>query len=108
MNRKIKSLEIIGIVEDKLNANHDVIVELTDSQKYVATFFTLSNIQHLMEYYEQYTGECNNGNFFWASDMCIIKEIDEKMLTEAITSMIEKDFFDRVFHLMKPFDDSPD
>lgn len=101
MDRKIKSLEIIGIVKDKFNSNHDVIVELTDSKKYTATFFTLINVQYLMAYYEQNSGECNNGTFFWASDMCIIKAIDEKLIIEAITTMINDHYFDNVFKLLK-------
>lgn len=101
MERQIKSFEIIGVVKDKLNSNHDVIVELTDSQKYTATFFTLINVQYLMTYYEQNSGECNNGSFFWASDMCIVKVIDEKIIAEAITTMIKDHYFDNVFKLVK-------
>ncbi|MDF2193414.1 hypothetical protein [Paraflavitalea sp. CAU 1676] len=101
MNRKIKSLEIIGVINDRLNANHDVIVELTDSKRYIATFFTLINIQYLMTHYEQNSGECNNGSFFWASDMCIVKVIDEKVITEAINTMLEDLYFDNVFTLIE-------
>jgi hypothetical protein len=102
MERTIKNLEILGIVKDKLNSNHDVIVELTDTQKYVATFFTLVNIQYLMAYYEQNSGECNNGTFFWASDMCIVKAIDEKLIRDAITTMIADHYFDNVFRIIEP------
>ena len=42
MKRKVSHFEIIGIVQDRLNANHDVVVELSDSKRYVATFFTPS------------------------------------------------------------------
>jgi hypothetical protein len=101
MDRKIKSLEIIGIIKDKFNSNHDVIVELSDCKKYTATFFTLINLQYLMTYYEQNSGECNKGTFFWASDMCIIKSIDEKLITEAINTMINDHYFDNVFKLLE-------
>jgi hypothetical protein len=101
MDRTIKNLEIIGIVNDKLNANHDVIVELSDSKKYTATFFTLVNLQYLLAYYEQSSGECNNGTFFWASDMCIIKAIDEKLIREAITTMLKDHYFENVFKLLE-------
>lgn len=102
MDRKIKNLEIIGIVKDKLNSNHDVIVELTDSKKYVATFFTLLNIQYLMAYYEQFSGDCNKGAFFWASDMCIIKAIDEDIIKNAIITMLRDNYFEKVFTILNP------
>jgi hypothetical protein len=54
-----------------------------------------------MAYYEQNSGECNKGTFFWASDMCIIKAIDEKLMIEAISFMIKDDYFDNVFKLLK-------
>lgn len=98
MKRQIKKMEIIGMVKDKYNSNHDVIVELTNSKKYVATFFTLKNIEYLMEFSEKISGERNNGSFFWASDMCIIKVIDEQLIRETIIFMIQEDYFDSVFH----------
>jgi hypothetical protein len=100
MEREIKSIEIIGAVNDKLNANHDVIVELSDGKSYIATFFTLINIQYLMGYYKHYTGECNRGAFFWASDMCIIEVFEEDLLRTAITTMINDHYFDNVFKLV--------
>lgn len=101
MKRKINNIEILGVVKDKLNANHDVIVELSDGKKYMATFFTLINIQYLMTYYKQYSGECNKGTFFWASDMCIIEAFEDKLISEAITAMIKDDYFENVFKLIK-------
>jgi len=97
MKRQIKNIEIIGIVKDKLNANHDVIVELNDGEKYVATFFTLINIQYLMTHYKQHSGECNKGTFFWSSDMCIIEVFEDQLITEAITTMLSEDYFEDVF-----------
>ncbi len=106
MEREIKNIKIIGIVENQLNANHDVIVELSDTKKYIATFFTPINIQYLMAYYERYSGECNNGSFFWASNMVIVKMIEEKIITEAINTMLKDGYFDNVFTLTETFDDS--
>lgn len=97
MKRKINKLEIIGVVRDKINANHDVIVELSDGGRYVATFFTLTNIQYLMSYYKHISAECNSGSFFWSSDMCIIEILEESVLVESITEMLNGDYFENVF-----------
>jgi hypothetical protein len=102
MSRKINNIEVLGVVKDKINANHDVIVELSDGKKYIATFFTLINIQYLMTYSKQYSGECNKGTFFWASDMCIIEAIDDNLISDAIKTMIKDDYFENVFKLIEP------
>lgn len=97
MKKRIKKIEIIGILKDRLNSNHDVVVELDDGRKYTATFFTLRNIQYLMSFYKEHSGECNRGSFFWAADMCIIELIDEDLIKESANSMIEEGVFEKVF-----------
>ncbi|GGB67662.1 hypothetical protein GCM10007424_04530 [Flavobacterium suaedae] len=55
-----------SIIEGELytNDNTDVIVTFDNDKKYIATFFTYQNIQHL-RLKNQKTGECDSGYYFW-------------------------------------------
>ncbi len=50
--------------------NTDVIVQFEDGTRWSATFFTYLNINRLTEKNKK-TGECLNGNYFWASNMVL-------------------------------------
>lgn len=68
--------------------NLDVHVELSNGVKYVATFFTLENIQKSMNRYSQ-SGECASGTYFWASDMVIVKTLSEEDVIKAVDDLVE-------------------
>lgn len=87
---------IIGGTEE-VNDNSDVIVTFDDKSRYVATFFTYDNIEHLRQKNKQ-TGECLNGRFFWASDMIIIERINRKEIEEIIQHLIKEEEFNSVFN----------
>jgi hypothetical protein len=76
--------------------NLDVQVELENGKRYVATFFTLENIRRIMQHY-QHTGECNFGQYFWASDMIIVKEITLEEIKKTVRHLIEIDELDEAF-----------
>jgi hypothetical protein len=69
---------------DPDNCNVDVEVQFVSGERYVATLFTIENIETLMSRCKT-SGECNAGSYFWAADMVII----EKMTLEAIQELIE-------------------
>lgn len=104
MQRPIKNIwiesedkgAIIGGTEE-VNDNSDVIVTFDDKSRYVATFFTYDNIEHLRQKNRQ-TGECLNGRFFWASDMIIIERINRKEIEEIIQHLIKEEEFNSVFN----------
>ena len=57
--------------------NVDVEVIMNSGPRYNATFFTLENIRKLMHGYS-ISGECNNGMYFWTSNMIIVEELAEE------------------------------
>ena len=69
MQRPIKNIwiesedkgAIISGIEE-VNDNSDVIVTFDDNSKYVATFFTYDNIEHLRQKNKR-TGECQGKRF---------------------------------------------
>lgn len=78
-----------------LNDNIDVYVTVGD-KKYFATFFTVNNIITIMNKYQK-SGECLNGQYFWATNMCIITSIDKHAIENSIYDMLKTNEFYSIF-----------
>ncbi|SHJ97527.1 hypothetical protein SAMN02745163_02968 [Clostridium cavendishii DSM 21758] len=78
------------------NDNTDVIVEFDIWDRWVASFFTYSNINKLIEN-NQNTGECLCGKYFWAANMLLVDEVSRKRIQEVIEHLINKNEFEGVF-----------
>ncbi|MCA1596950.1 MAG: hypothetical protein LC772_11075 [Chloroflexi bacterium] len=95
--------EILVLVgEDGLdgdNHNFDVEVRFADGSRHTATFFTLRNIQLLMDRHKE-TGECASGLYFYTTDMIIVEKLTLAAIVETVRDLIaEGDFrfaFDRI------------
>src|SRR4051812_5286496 len=83
---------------DRKNENVDVYVIFQNGKRFTATFFTITNIITIMSRYKK-SGECRFGSYFWASDMCIVEEISEEVISECINDMIESGEFEHIFSL---------
>jgi hypothetical protein len=83
------------------NDNTDVIVSFKDGSRWVASFFTYSNIEKLTQKNRK-TGECMSGKYFWSSDMILVDEVSRKRIEEVIKHLIMENEFDRIFKLCKP------
>src|SRR5262249_48202855 len=81
---------------DPFSDNVDVEVAFDDGSRYMATFFTLQNIQKLMDNYEQ-TGECMQGFYFWAIDMILVRRLTRENIAKVVGDLIGKGEFDKAF-----------
>ena len=81
---------------DPYNSNVDVEVVLNSGDRYGATFFTLQNIQYLMEQYAL-SKECKGGLYFWAADMIVVRELTDDVIRETIEGLILANEFERAF-----------
>ena len=81
---------------DPLDDNVDVEVVFDDDSRYMATFFTVQNIQKIMAKYEQ-TGECMRGFYFWASDMILVRRISRENIAKVVGELIAKGEFAKAF-----------
>jgi len=81
---------------DESNSNLDIHVKFNNGSKYVATFFTLKNIQSLFEKNKK-TGECSSGTYFWASDMILITELSSENILKTVQDLIEQGEFEMAF-----------
>lgn len=75
---------------DYSDCNSDVIFELSDGSKWVATFFTYKNIETLRKK-NQLSGECLNGTYFCATDMILISEMSDKIIKAVLDEMLSHD-----------------
>jgi hypothetical protein len=78
------------------NDNTDVIVEFDNGDRWVASFFTYSNIAKLVEK-NRTTGECLNGKYFWASDMILVDEVSRERIEEGTKHLINEGEFEYIF-----------
>jgi hypothetical protein len=81
---------------EQLDDNVDVEVVFDDGTRYMATFFTLENVQKIMNNYEQ-TGECMKGFYFWASDMILVRRLSRENIAKVVGDLIGKGEFERAF-----------
>lgn len=81
------------------NGNTDVIVEFVNEKRWIASFFTYSNISKLVEKNKS-TGECLNGKYFWSSDMILVDEVSRERIQEVIQFLINEDEFEYIFKII--------
>lgn len=72
---------------DVEDSNSDVIFELEDGCKWVASFFTYKNIETLRKK-NQSTGECLCGKFYCSSDMILILTMSKELIQQVIQQMV--------------------
>ena len=78
------------------NDNTDVIVTLTNGEKYAGSFFTYSNIQELAVK-NQRTGENLKGKYLWSSDMILIDKCSRQDIELVIDELLKQDELTSVF-----------
>lgn len=91
---------------DKVNPdddNVDVFVYFADGRKFVATFFTLANIESMMRK-DRVTGECAGGLYFWASDMIVVRRLDRETIERTVADLIKSGEFEKAFEGPHPID----
>jgi hypothetical protein len=94
-NFNIQSIQGADPVDPQTD-NLDLEVTLEDGDRYVATLFTLANIRRIMDQYRN-TGECNNGQYFWASDMVIVHDLTEETIKSTVEDLLATGEFNKAF-----------
>ena len=69
--------------------NVDVEIELSDGNRYSATFFTLMNIQSLMKK-NKLTGECAGGIYLWSSNMILVENLHLETIERTIAGLVQE------------------
>lgn len=90
---------IIITGEQKLDPdddNVDVEVQFHNGTRYVATFFTLKNLQSLFDKNKR-TGECAAGLYFYTPDMIVVEKLTPEVIRETICNLIQEGVFTSAF-----------
>lgn len=91
------AVEILDHVDmNPTDDNVDVFVYFADGRRYVATFFTLANLQSIMLKHRA-TGECAGGLYLWASDMIVVERIDRETVERTVADLIQSGEFEKAF-----------
>ncbi|TSD64541.1 hypothetical protein FFF34_011555 [Inquilinus sp. KBS0705] len=77
------------IITDINNDNIDIYVVFPDDRVFVGSLFTQTNIQHLMDKEQQ--------DFFWASDMIIVKDLNKSTIHKTVEDLISLDYLKSAF-----------
>lgn len=81
---------------DTKSDNTDVVVELSNGNKYVAPFFAYRNIDKLVEEHKA-SGDYLKGTYFYSHNMILIEECSEKNIREVVEYLIEEGEFLLIF-----------
>lgn len=81
---------------DPADDNVDVTVIFATGERYTATFFTVENLNSLMERYSE-SGECANGLYVWSSHMIVIQRITKMNVERAVGDLIQSGEFRNAF-----------
>jgi hypothetical protein len=81
---------------DAANEYTDVIVQLDNGQKYIASFFSYGSIEKLRCEHEQ-TGEFLGGKYFRADGMVLVKECTKEIVKEVVEDLMEEGPLDQIF-----------
>lgn len=85
---------------EKINPEEDLVdIEVTlegIKKVYRGSITTTRFIDGRMEYYQE-TGENAGGSYFGASNMVIVRKIDDKTIRKTLKDLIEKGTFEEFF-----------
>lgn len=108
-NSKKYTIDYVEVMDgtDLRNDNIDVLVRFGNGQCFAATFFTVVNIQTIMQRYSQ-SGECLNGMYFWCSNMVVVQNLENSTIASTISSLIASGEFESIFEVCKKDEILPD
>lgn len=96
---QIKVLHSIDMTDDD---NVDVIISLDNGEEYHGTFFTLKNVQNLMNRWKL-TGESpRNIACFWASNAVIVEKLSLSTMESVVKFYLKSGDFYHVFLNITP------
>ncbi|MEZ5082217.1 MAG: hypothetical protein R2750_02000 [Bacteroidales bacterium] len=81
---------------DSCQGNTDVIVYLENGKKYIASFFTYTNI-HDMHMRHKQNGDYLNGAYFWDKNMVLVENCSLKDIEPIVNDLIDEGNFREAF-----------
>lgn len=78
------------------NGNTEVIVQLTNGERHVASFFTFKNIE-LIRKENKRNGTFLEGKYFWVKGMFLIDNCGRESISQVVDHLINEGEFFQVF-----------
>ncbi|WP_405014094.1 hypothetical protein [Kitasatospora sp. NBC_01539] len=75
----------------------DAVVRLVDGSRWSATFFTVAEVERLMDAWTR-SGEALGGRYFWCSDGLIVREPGIESMTQVIAGLLDSGEFSQILH----------
>lgn len=91
-------LILVHDVADIENDNIDFRVKLKDGREFWGTFFTLKNIEYLMQKNVCEGGEWSEGRYFWSANMVIVSQLTQDKMEAAIADLINRHLIDAALY----------
>ncbi|WP_345558537.1 hypothetical protein [Nonomuraea rosea] len=82
----------------------DATITLSDGTCRYATFMTLGVVRKIMDRWQD-TGECRNGQYFWCSDLVVIREPGFDSMIVAVQDMIATGEIENACGVLPPLDE---
>lgn len=79
----------------------DATITLPDGRRYAATFMTPATVAKIMDRW-QTNGECLNGEYFWCSDLIIMRRPGISAITDAVRDLVTTDELAGACSLLEP------
>ncbi|MCB9765954.1 MAG: hypothetical protein H6739_39635 [Alphaproteobacteria bacterium] len=92
---------------DPDDVNLDVDITLETGERYIPTFFTLRNIQWIMDK-DKHTGERDGGLYHWTIDSILVERVVEPLMVRAIEDMLDRGLMARACELYSPYEEDED
>jgi hypothetical protein len=81
---------------DPEDDNIDVTVAFETGEHFTATFFTIRNLESLMEKYHE-TGECAGGLYVWSKHMIVVARLTIQNIEHTVADLLESGEFASAF-----------
>ena len=101
MELRVKRIQLTANSSTELkngsaHGNTDVIVYLESGQKFIASFFTYSNILDMQKLH-QIDGSFLNGSYFWDRNMVLVKDCTMQAIGPVVNDLIDEGNFRYAF-----------
>ncbi len=101
MDLRVKKVILTSEFEKKKKSNEDacntdVIVQLENGNKYIASFFTIRYIDETLKN-SMKTGEFMDGNYFWNKNLVMVNDCSLSAIESVVQHMIDEGEFQEAF-----------
>ena len=81
---------------NKNKGTTDVVVQLENEKKYIASFFSYNYVNEIRREHMK-NGEFLNGNYFWKKNMVLVEDCSVNIIESVVKDLIDEGDFEEAF-----------